>query len=63
MCGTQWPKSALTRNISLIGLVDSDMWPNMWIKAQKKREKENPQNDQKFKEKIPITPKLLVQIS
>ena len=40
MCATGWPKSALTKNFSPIGPVVSEIWPNMWEKSQKKREKE-----------------------
>ena len=40
VCATGWPKSALTKNFSLIGLVVPEIWPNMWGKSQEKREKE-----------------------
>ena len=40
MCATGWPKSALTKNFSPIGPVVPEIWPNMWEKSQKKREKE-----------------------
>ena len=40
MCATGWPKSALTKYFSPIGPVVPEIWPNMWGKSQKKREKE-----------------------
>ena len=39
VCATGWPKSALTKNFSPIGPVVPEIWPNMWGKSQKKRER------------------------
>ncbi len=40
MCATGWIKYALTKNFRPIGPVVPEIWPNMWGKSQKKREKE-----------------------
>ena len=40
MCSAPWPKSAPTRNFSPIGPVVPEIWPNMWGKSQKNRQKE-----------------------
>ena len=40
VCATGWPKSALSKNFSPFGPVVPEIWPNMWGKSHKKKEKE-----------------------